>query len=205
MAKAVFRNTILAISLAVGAIAAPAAAQLFSKGYEFLKAVKDRDGDEVTKLLDATNGSLINSRDTTTGESALHIATQRRDDLWIRFLTARGANPNIADNNGVTPLQIASSLGFVEGVDALLKAGARVDDANSTGETPLISAVLRRDVVMVRLLLANSANPDRSDNSGRTARDYAALDSGSRVLVEIQKADEDRKGKSTGPSYGPSF
>lgn len=215
LANAVFRNAfltpvlsmgILTASILASAIAAPpAAAQFFSSGYEFLKAVKDRDGTEVTKILESTNGTIANARDKTTGETAMHIVTQRRDAVWIRFLIDRGANSNIADKNGVTPLQIATNLGYVEGVEALLKGGASVDVANSTGETPLISAVLRRDVALTRLLLANGANADRSDNSGRSARDYAEIDGGSRVLDEIKRSDEDRKEKPSENSYGPSF
>jgi ankyrin repeat protein len=209
MAKAVFRNAILAALLAAGLVTglngAPAFAQFFSSGFEFLKAVKDREGSEVTKILETTNGTVINARDRRTGESAMHIVAQRRDDLWIRFLADRGANPNIADKNGVTPLQISSNLGHFEGVEALLKAGASVDVASSTGETPLVSAVLRRDLAMVRLLLANGANPDRADNSGRSARAYAKLSGGERLLDEIKRSDEDRKDKKPADSYGPSF
>lgn len=205
MAKAVFRNAYLALILVAGAFAVPATAQFFSAGYEFLKAVKDRDGTEVNKVLETTNGTVINARDKVTGESALHIVTQRRDQLWIRFLTAQGANPNTADVNGVTPLQIATSLGYVDGVEALLNAGANVNVSNSTGETPLISAVLRRDVELIRLLLAKGADADRSDNSGRTARDYARLDTNSRLLSEIEQSDKDRTDEKPSKSYGPSF
>lgn len=210
MAKAVFRNAFLAPAVMIGLLftgiaAAPVAAQFFSTGYEFLKAVKDRDGTEVTKVLEETGGTVVNARDKGTGETAMHIVAQRRDQLWIRFLADKGANPNIADKNGVTPLQIATNLGHVEGVEALLKAGANIDVANSTGETPLISAVLRRDVALTRLLLANGANADRSDNSGRSAREYARIDGNGRVLDEIERSDEARKGKKPRDSYGPSF
>lgn len=210
LAKAVFRNAFLAPVMMLGLlftgiVAVPVAAQYFSTGYEFLKAVKDRDGTEVTKVLEETNGAVVNARDKSTGETAMHIVAQRRDQLWIRFLAEQGTNPNIADKNGVTPLQISTNLGHIEGVEALLKAGANVDVANSTGETPLISAILRRDVMMTRLLLASGANPDRSDNSGRTAREYAKLDGNTRVLSEIERSDEERKGKKPQTSYGPSF
>ncbi len=210
LAKAVFRNAFLAPIMMLGLlftgiVAAPVAAQFFSAGYEFLKAVKDRDGTEVTKILEQTNGTVVNARDKSSGETAMHIVAQRRDQLWIKFLAERGTNPNIADKNGVTPLQIATNLGHIEGVEALLKAGANVDVANSTGETPLISAVLRRDVMMTRLLLANGANADRSDNSGRAAREYASLDGNTRVLAEIERSDDDRKNKEPKNSYGPSF
>ena len=96
------------IGALLGAIAAtPVAAQMFSEGYEFLKAVKDRDGDAATEALNQPGTTIVNARDLTTGETALHIVTARRDALWIRFLTQRGANPNIRDKKGVSPLQMA--------------------------------------------------------------------------------------------------
>lgn len=212
MANALIANALIA-SLVVGGFALtsvvtapPVAAQGFSEGYNFLKAVRDREGEEVTKTLNEPGSTIINTRDVTTGESALHIVTARRDVAWVRFLTARGANPNIEDVKGVTPLQIASRLGMIEAVEVLLKAGARVDNANSSGETALMAAVHRRDLAMVRLLLTNGANADRSDNSGRTARDYAALLTGSSQILEaIERSDEEEAAASAGPAYGPSF
>lgn len=210
MVRGIFRNLVLTGAIAGSAaampLAAPALAQGFSQGYEFLKAVKDREGDVVTAALSEPGSTVVNTRDIAKGETALHIVTRRRDVVWIKFLAAKGANPNIEDKEGVTPLEIASSLGFVEGVEALLKAGARVDDTSSSGETPLIAAVHRRDIAMVRLLLANGASLDHNDNSGRSARSYVALmTGGDRLADEIAKADEERAKHRTGSDYGPSF
>ena len=192
--------------LTLAGASAPAAAQLYSDGYEFLKAVKERDGQAVTDFLDQPGSTLINSRDLATGQSALHIVTERRDLTWIRFLRQKGANVDQADKKGVTPLQVASNLGFVEGVEELLRGGARVDQGNGAGETPLISAIHRRDVAMARLLLANGANPDLNDNSGRSARDYAELMTGGRLVMEaIAEADAKRKGAAPDQTYGPSL
>ena len=183
----------------------PISAQMFSDGYEFLKAVKDRDGDAVTEMLNEPGTTVVNARDLTSGESALHIVTARRD-VWIRFLTQRGANPNVRDKKGVAPIQVAVTMGFVEGVERLIKAGASVEVADSAGETPLIAAVHRRDTAMVRLLLANNANPDRADNSGRTARDYVAImNANNSLLTEFERADREREGSSNQQNYGPSF
>ncbi|RGP41292.1 Death-associated protein kinase [Altererythrobacter insulae] len=206
MTRAVMRK-IAVLGALLGVIAAsPAAAQMFSDGYEFLKAVEDRDGDAVTAALDEPGTTIINSRDLTSGETALHIVTKRRDELWIRFLTQRGANPNVRDKKGITPVQIATTMGFVEGVERLIKAGADLEVADSAGETPLIVAVHRRDIPMIRLLLANKANPDRADNSGRTARDYAELmSSNSAVLTEFERADKEREESGADQNYGPSF
>lgn len=194
-----------AATIALGAAllaSIPAAAQMYSDGFKFLKAVKDKDGDTVTQLLEAPGSTVVNARDLSTGETGLHIATARRDLTWLQFLLQKSANPNIADKGGVTPLMLASQLGFIEGVEALAKRGARVDVANNTGETPLIAAVHRRDIPMVRVLLEAGANPDRTDNSGRSARDYAQLGGGgSAVLDEIERSAKTGGNK---PVYGPS-
>lgn len=206
MARAVFRNSLIIAALAGMAFSTPAAAQMFSDRYEFLEAVKDRDGEKVTNALNEPGSVLVNSRDLSSGETALHIVTKRRDVVWIRFLAQRGGNPNIADKNGVTPLMIATSLGFVEGVEALVEAGARVDVTNDAGETPLIAAVHSRNAPLVRMLLKQGANPDRTDNSGRSARDYAVLmGRNSAMLSEIERADEERGGTGEQKTYGPSF
>ncbi|WP_374408502.1 ankyrin repeat domain-containing protein [Pelagerythrobacter sp.] len=203
MARAAMR---MAIAIGLAAAAMPAAAQMKSEGYEFLEAVRDRDGTVATDALRQPGSVVVNSRDQTTGETGLHIVAKRRDAVWIKFLTQNGANPNIADKNGVTPLAIASNLGFVEGVEALLEAGARVDEPSATGETPLIAAIHRRDAAMVRMLLANGANPDRTDNSGRSARDYAELRGpGNRMLAEIAEAEAAGDGGVAQKTYGPEI
>ncbi len=206
MLRASTRAILSCLTLLVGALAMPATAQFQSEGYKFLKAVKDREGDIATEMLKQPGSVVVNTRDITSGETGLHIVVKRRDVLWVRFLTQNGANPNIADKNGVTPLQIGSTLGSIEVVTALIKAGANVDVANDAGETPLIAAVHKRDVPMVRLLLSKGANPDRNDNSGRSARDYVQLmNSNGMLLSELKKADEARAAAGEKKTYGPSF
>lgn len=199
-----FRKTGVMLAAAAIGLASPAAAQ-FSNAYEFLKAVKDRDGAAATKLLNEPGSTIVNTKDVTTGETALHYAVERRDELWTRFLLDKGANPNAADRNGVTPLSIAASLGFAEGVTLLLAKGARIDVTNGAGETPLVSAVHRRDMAVVRLLIKNGADPDRTDNSGRSARDYAALmGASSAMLSEIDRGVAERKSAGAPQeTYGP--
>lgn len=188
---------------AAATLAVPAMGQQFSEGFEFLKAVKDRDGTKATAALDKPGSTVVNARDIASGEGALHIVVQRRDPVWLRFLIGKGANPNLADKNGVTALQLASNLGWSEGVVILVGRGASVDVANSAGETPLISAIHRRDVELVRVLLKAGANPERSDNSGRSARDYAALlGPQSAILAELDKARAERKARAA-KTYGP--
>ena len=142
---------------------------------------------------------------TSSASTALHIVIERRDLTWLNFLLAKGADPNLADSKGVTPLLLAVRMGFVEAVDALVKNHARLNDSNDAGETPLISAVHARNIPMMRVLLQAGADPDHTDNSGRSARDYAKLDGAdSAVLAELVKNAKTGRGASAG-SYGPSL
>ena len=188
------------------ALAAPAGAQNYSDGYKFLQAVEKKDRSEFDQLV-AKNHTVINARDLSSGRTGLHIAVARRDIVWLNYIAAEGANPNIADNRGVTPVMLASQRGWVEGLQALIKAGAHVDVPNSTGETPLISAVHQRDTQMMRVLLSAGADPDRTDNSGRSARDYAQLDGrGSVTLAEIERsASSSGNRRASAEVYGPSL
>jgi len=196
----------VAAALALLACTAPAWAQNYSDGYKFLQAVEKKDGKVAMELLDAPGSTVINSRDVGNGRTALHIAVERRDMTWLNFLTQRRANPNLADNRGVTPLTRAIQLGFHDGIAALVKAGARVDEPNAAGETPLISAVHRRDTAMMRVLLEAGADPDRTDNSGRSARDYAKLDGAqSQLVAEIERSAVNKNRGASSDTYGPSL
>lgn len=208
MIRAFLRQGLLAMMLAAAAISAvPVSAQMFTQGYKFLKAVKDKDGNEATKLLNAPGSTVVNAQDYTTGQTGLYIATQRRDLTWIKFLTQEGADPNIADKKGVTPLMVAVRQNFPAGAEALIKAGADVDVTDSTGQTPLINAVLAHNYPMMRVLLEGGANPNRYDNSGRSARDYAMLDGKDSVAMQTiekyaKKSDSGNSDQSSG-TYGP--
>ena len=193
----------LAPLVAVALLPGSAAAQ-FSDSYNFLKAVRDRDGTEANKFLNDETTRVINTRDSATGETALSIVVQRRDLVWTRFLLGKGANPGIADKQGMTPLMHATLIGFAEGADVLLTRGAQVDQANSRGETALILAVQRRDAALVRMLIARKANPDRADHiAGMSARDYAKRDDRTGTILALldAKAEKDRP---LGPVFGPN-
>ncbi len=196
----------LALVLAGAALVpGPVAAQFMGPSYKFLEAVKKKDGEAVEKALGDGGPNLINTRDATSGDTALHLVTARRDLQWMSFLIYKGANVNARNEQGVTPLSLAVGLNFVEGVDVLLGKGARVNDPGADGETPLIAAVHQRSVELVRTLIRAGADPRRADNSGRNAIDYAQLigkdGAIATELAAAAKAAAARKAQ----TYGPSF
>ena len=195
-------RTLFPVAIALTVLVAPVMAQAqFSDSFNFIKAVKDRDGAKVTEFLNKPGSVIVNTRDGSTGQTALHIVAAGRDSLWLGFMLQRGANPDMRDSSGNTALLIATQLGWTDGIQTLLARRAGVDVANSSGETPLIRAVQNRDIASVRLLLAAGANPNKPDNAaGLSAKEYAARDPrSSAILKEIVEA----KPVSTKPTQGP--
>ena len=154
---------------------------------------RERDQATVIGLVSPPDSVVINSRDRTTGEGALHFVVRDRDLTWLVFLLGKGARPNLQSNGGHSPLSLAAQIGWLEGAEQLLSRKASVDLANGRGETPLILATQRRDVAMVRLLLSKGANPARTDNvANMSALDYARRDSRAAEIVTLLQSQRSR-------------
>lgn len=188
---------LLAAVLAI--VATPALAQ-FSESFNFLKAVRERDGAKVTEIVSNPSSTAINAREHGSGEGALHILARGRDLGWLHFLLARGARPDLQDSQGNTPLIVASRIGWVEGADALLARRANVNLPNNRGETALIVAVQRRDIALVRLLIARGANPNHTDSmAGYSALDYARRDARAAAILRLLEAPRNQAIQNYGP------
>ena len=186
-AKLAFPKTMLLL-LAVTLPAAPAAAQGGFDGEKFVAAVRDRDGAEAMELLRSRGTTVLDARDEK-GETGLIVAISRRDEDWAMFLLQQGADPNLAERDGDTPLIAAARVGFTGAVEPLIELGAKVDETNRMGETALIVAVQQRHAPIVRLLLAAGADPDRTDSAaGYSARDYARRDTRTREILKLIEA-----------------
>lgn len=179
------RRINLLAAMALCAVALPASAQFANSGYGFLSAVRERDGNKVTEMLDAPGSTVVNFRDDK-GDAALHLLASRRDLQWMRFMIGRKADVNVGNGSGDTPLIIAARIGFLEGVDQLLRSKALVDKPNRRGETALIIAVQQRQMPVIRRLVEAGANPARTDNAtGRSARDYAKVDARGTEMLKL--------------------
>jgi ankyrin repeat protein len=191
------RRGLIAAVLAL--VAVPALGQ-YSEGFSFLKAVRERDSAKVTQIVSNSSSTAINARSPDGGEGALHILTRGRDIGWLGYLLARGARPDLQDNQGNTALLVAAQIGWTEGADALLSRRANVNLPNNRGETPLIVAVQRRDLAMVRLLMSRGADPNRTDSvAGYSALDYARRDTRAGPILRLLQATRQAQ-----PNYGPT-
>lgn len=176
----------LALSTALLLAASPLAAQISgSASYQFLEAVRNAKGDEVINILSKPGSRIINTRDPSTGEGALHIVTKRGDSKYLKYLLQQGADPNLRDGKGNTALILAVQLGQDSLVPILTDGKANVNLGNSSGETPLIMAVHRRNLELMRALIDAGADPDQTDIiAGKSARDYAREDNREPALAK---------------------
>jgi len=100
---------------------------------------------------------------------ALLWASGSKDVANLRALLKAGANANVQDKDGDTPLIVAVRTQHPANVEVLLKAGARVNVRRHWGETPLTEAASRYDTRMVHILLDAGADVNAANEYGLTA------------------------------------
>lgn len=74
------------------------------------------------------------------GYSLLTHASATNNLEVLNLLIAAGANPNVQNSNGGTPLHVAALFGYADVGIALLDAGANPTIADQNGSTPVTSA-----------------------------------------------------------------
>jgi len=97
------------------------------------------------------------------GLTALLAATRDSFDgriSAVMTLLANGADPNLADDAGNTPLHFAASTRDAAVMQSLLDAGARLDGVNREGMTPLALACEASNQVVIDYLIKRGALPD---------------------------------------------
>ncbi|KAG0521562.1 hypothetical protein BDA96_08G172000 [Sorghum bicolor] len=83
------------------------------------------------------------------------------NEAIVKYLISNQADPNKADNSGITPLHIAARQGCYEIAEYLLSKGANVDPLCQDGQSPLLCAALQGNERIVTLLLKHNADYNR--------------------------------------------
>lgn len=88
------------------------------------------------------------------------------------LLLEKGADPNVQDKQGITPLHDAARTGFLDTVQALVEYGALVNTPDHNGALPIHIAIREghRDVVE---FLAPRSDLKHANINGQTAVDVA--------------------------------
>jgi ankyrin repeat protein len=79
----------------------------------------------------------------------------------VKLLLAKGANFEAANNNGITPLIIASRMGYLEVMRMLLAKGAKLGVKDKSGRTALTAAAEEGDGPAVKFLLERGAHIEK--------------------------------------------
>src|SRR4029077_17988724 len=127
-------------------------------------------------LTSLTYAADVTSRD-------FYSAIRENDLSRLKSMTASGADVNLRDARGSTPLMAAGAGGRLEAMKLLLKAGADVNAKNGLDTTALIWGAL--DPAKVRLLVDAGANVNARSRLGRTPLMVAASRPGSGEAVRL--------------------
>lgn len=108
----------------------------------------------------------------------------------VEELLSRGANANIEDEKGHTPIGFAAAAGHLAVVGMLVAARADVNIIDVHGHGPLFAAVDRRRVRLVPLLLRAGCDVAVVDENGHTPLSWAkhcGFDEIARLMIERKK------------------
>jgi ankyrin repeat protein len=123
----------------------------------------------IQSLLDAR--ADVNIRDANDGATPLLNALHYRDERVAMKLIEHGADVNLADAAGTSPLHEAAERDSTSMVSALVERGARVDARDARGMTPLMKASSDDSA---RFLIEAKTDVNAADEDGMTALMYAA-------------------------------
>jgi ankyrin repeat protein len=170
--------TVRALAVALLLAAALSVAQTPGEGLLFL-AIRKADTAAAKRLLD--QGVRVDSKDTE-GTPALMAATLYSNADLVKLLLDRGANPNVTNTAGATPLMWA--IPNLAKVKVLLEHGA---DVNARSEnlkrTPLlVAASYPGSVEVLKLLLSKGADLHAKDGLGMHALGRAAVSADASVV-----------------------
>ncbi len=105
-----------------------------------MSAVVSHDVDGV-RFFSKAGAALVNQKNLG-GATALHLACREKDLEIVKILIESGADVNVVDNEGWTPVMRAALAGEDKIVNLLLDNGAKLVFVNSAGESAMYHAVL---------------------------------------------------------------
>jgi len=174
----------------VGPLVSTPEAEQVTASEALFSAIRDRDVEEVERILPNANTDVYSAEGTTPLIEAIALDA---DEIFDALLD-KGVDtnlPSIPDGN--TPLFFAISLGKLEQAERLLDAGADINLANEAGDTPLFAAIKATppQYEAVELLLSRSPSAttsavdfDVTDAEGMTAIE-AARETGDERLISL--------------------
>lgn len=150
---------------------------------KFSDAVVFGDFNKVKQMI-VDKPVVINSQDEY-GFSALHNVMSEEQFEIVAYLIKNGANVNIQNDQGISPLHLA---GYPKNVELLLNAGAEIDIIDFQGNTPLhiIASETDEYIDVVEYLISRNANRNLKNKAGQTPLNIA-IEAGNEAMINVLK------------------
>ncbi len=140
----------------------------------------------VKTLLD--QGADANAKESFRGQTSLMWAAAENHPDVVKLLLAHGADPKVLSSDrdttppklmagtpaapisrgGLTALIFAARQGSIESAEALIQAGADINQGDADGNTPLLIAILNNHDDLAQVLIDKGANVNAANKDGRT-------------------------------------
>jgi hypothetical protein len=130
--------------------------------------------------------------------SVLHSAAGSGDLQLLRSQLQRGADPNLRDRHGRTPLMDAVAAGQLEAMSALLKAGADVNARAHDNRTALLEAAAEGQVEAAQALIEAGAQLNAPERGWGTPLETAERTGHNAVAALLRNAGARSSGHSPG-------
>ncbi len=124
------------------------------------------------KYLASAHGGMMFATDAQR-RSVLWHATAREDNATLSQLLSAGADPNIADLNGIAPLQVAALAASPQNMKSLLIAGSDAAKLSDEGATALMFAAYSGCQNCIEQLPHSEDQVNLKDSNGNTSLMYA--------------------------------
>ena len=160
-------------------------------------ALRDKKVDNATLKILLEAGVDFNGRDTwlVTGDTALMYCKTLET---AKLLVNAGANVNIKNKDGVTPLMRLDNAAIIE---FLIQSGANVNAFDNNYWTPLIWQVEKSNTEAVKILLKYGADILQQNKWGRTAYDYTHSDTIENLLIDALSASDNEEDEEDDVDY----
>ena len=161
-----------------------------------IDAVRNGDTERVRALL----AQPVDPNTPAVDSSTALLWVAHRDDLpMAELLLGAGANADMANRYGATPLLVAATNGSAGMLERLLEAGADPNVALPEGETPLMRTARAGQVDAVRQLLGLGADVDAREGwRDQTALMWATVEGNTRAAQALIEAGADVHARSSG-------
>ncbi|GFG22243.1 isoform 4 of ankyrin-2 [Aspergillus udagawae] len=124
--------------------------------------------DEATVPLLIKTRSDMDYPNVITGDTALHIAVELKRQRIVLFLLEKGANTNVLNKKGLTPLQLAAKTDNCEALSVLLERGAKVEARSMLGSRALHLAASEGNWIAFDILLIGGADINAWSDNGES-------------------------------------